>query len=181
MRLAVEKIYMIASHSRLSLPSGLQLRPLRSGDATFLPEALYQSLYTTSQEVPLSRSVVALPPLARYIEGWGQRFGDQGMLALKDQGYFLGAAWLRLFSHEAPGYGYVDDLTPELSVSVMPEWRGCGVGTALIETTLELARRQFPAVSLSVTPGNPAQRLYERLGFQVFQTNPNEITMRLGF
>ena len=161
--------------------SGLLVRPLTPSDASFLPEALYRALYTTAKEAPLSRDVLLLPELARYIDDWGQRFGDQGMLALKDQGYFLGAAWLRLFSHETPGYGYVDDLTPELSISVLPEWRGCGIGTRLLVAALEQAQRQFPAVSLSVTPGNPAQRLYERLGFEVVLATPHEITMRLAF
>lgn len=163
-----------------SLP-GLLVRPLLPPDAPFLPEALYQALYTAPKEMPLSREVISLSEFSRYIDDWGQRFGDQGMVALKEPGYFLGASWLRLFSHEAPGYGYVDDLTPELSVSVLPEWRGCGIGTQLIVATLEQARLQFPAVSLSVTPGNPAQRLYQRLGFEVVCANSHEITMRLAF
>jgi GNAT superfamily N-acetyltransferase len=158
--------------------SGLTLRPLQRTDTPLLPGALYHALYTSPDEVPLSREVIILPDLARYIDGWGQRFGDVGTLALKDQDYFLGAAWLRLFTHAAPGYGYIDDLTPELSISVMPEWRGCGIGTQLILATLEQARSQFPAVSLSVTPGNPAVRLYERLGFEIVRVSPNDMTMR---
>jgi GNAT superfamily N-acetyltransferase len=162
----------------VSSVSGLTLRPLQRNDTPFLPGALYHALYTSPDEVPLPREVIVLPDLARYIDGWGQRFGDVGTLALKDRDYFLGAAWLRLFTHASPGYGYVDDLTPELSVSVQPEWRGCGIGTQLILATLEQARTQFPAVSLSVTPGNPAVRLYERLGFEIVRVSPNDMTMR---
>ncbi|MBB6048675.1 GNAT family N-acetyltransferase [Armatimonas rosea] len=158
--------------------SGLLVRPLTPADSALLSEALYHSLYTSPGEPPLPRELLLLPELARYTEGWGQRFGDQGMLAWRTPQTSIGAAWLRLFSHDAPGYGYVDDLTPELVVSVQPAWRGFGVGTQLILATLEQARPQFPAVSLSVTPGNPAVRLYERLGFEIVRVGPNDITMR---
>ena len=160
---------------------GLLVRPLTKADIAYLSEALYQALYTTPREAPLSRDILVLPKLARYIDGWGERLGDRGSIAFAGSNYYVGAAWLRLFSHDVPGYGYVDDLTPELSVSVLPEWRGCGIGTQLIEATLEQARSQFPAVSLSVTPGNPAQHLYERLGFEVVYATPHEITMRRAF
>ena len=156
----------------------LVIRPLMQADTPFLSDALYHALYTAPGEAPLSRDILLLPELSRYITGWGERLGDVGSIASVGSGYFIGAAWLRLFSHAAPGYGYIDDLTPELSVSVLPEWRGCEIGTQLIQTTLEQACPQFPAVSLSVTPGNPAQRLYERLGFEVAHATAHEITMR---
>lgn len=157
---------------------GVRLRPLTAQDIPFLPEALYQALYTSPGEAPLSREVILLPELFRYIEGWGQRDGDLGTLALGPNETFLGAAWLRLFPRDSPGYGFLDPQTPELSVSVVPQGRGQGIGTHLIEATLAQASHRFSAVSLSVTPGNPALRLYERLGFQIVRHNPNDIVMR---
>ena len=156
----------------------LLIRPLTRADKRFLPEALYYALYVSPQETPLSRDLLSLPEFARYIERWGERQGDLGSVALLKNRHPLGVLWLRLFPQEAPGYGYVDEHTPELSISVHPEWRGCGIGTKLLETALEQARGHFPAVSLSVTPGNPAQHLYERLGFTVVRTCINDITLR---
>jgi predicted N-acetyltransferase YhbS len=51
---------------------------------------------------------------------------------------------------------------------VAPEWRNQGLGTALIVRSGNLlAARGETAWTLAVTVGNPAQRLYGRLGFRV--------------
>ncbi|WP_309711322.1 GNAT family N-acetyltransferase [Armatimonas sp.] len=156
----------------------LLIRPLTRADKGLLPEALYQALYVSPQEIPLSRDLLSLPEFARYIERWGERRGDLGSVAILKNRHVIGVVWLRLFPRDTPGYGFVDEHTPELLISVHPEWRGCGIGTKLLEVTLQQARGHFPAVSLSVTPGNPAQHLYERLGFTVVRTCINDITMR---
>jgi ribosomal-protein-alanine N-acetyltransferase len=44
----------------------------------------------------------------------------------------IGAAWLRLWSKDEQGYGFVDVHTPELSMAVRPEFRGQGIGTLLL-------------------------------------------------
>jgi GNAT superfamily N-acetyltransferase len=51
---------------------------------------------------------------------------------------------------------------------VAPAWRNHGVGTALIvRSGHRLAALGATEWTLAVTVGNPAQRLYERLGFRV--------------
>lgn len=77
-----------------------------------------------------------------------------------------GVVWVTLFPADAPGYGFVRPGVPELSVCVLPGYRGAGRGTALVGAAVQEARlRSFPALSLSVEDGNPARRLYQRLGF----------------
>ena len=50
-------------------------------------------------------------------------------------------------------------------LEIMPEWRGRGLGTAVLRALIaEAAARRLP-VALQVLKGNPARRLYERLGF----------------
>ena len=78
----------------------------------------------------------------------------------------VGAAWYRLFDTEHPGYGFVDAETPELTIAVAEGWRGKGIGTALLRALVDRARTDgFAALSLSVSPDNPATELYRRHGF----------------
>lgn len=71
----------------------------------------------------------------------------------------------------------MDDGTPELSIAILPEHRGQGVGRQLLTRLLASARLRYPAVSLSVDARNPAVRLYEHLGFWVVETNGHSLTM----
>ncbi len=57
-----------------------------------------------------------------------------------------------------------------MEMSLVPEARGRGIGTSLIEAILARAERSGHTVSLHVEPANPARRLYARLGFTVVKT-----------
>ncbi|MGD1859010.1 MAG: GNAT family N-acetyltransferase [Leptolyngbyaceae cyanobacterium] len=103
------------------------------------------------------------PLLARYAVGWG-RPGDVGYGAWQ-AATPIGAAWLRLWSGDNKGFGYIDDDIPELSIGVAPDYRGQGVGTRLLNELLADAKGRFSAVSLSVRGDNPAVHLYSRVGF----------------
>ena len=60
--------------------------------------------------------------LWRYVSGWGRR-GDTSVVALED-GFPIGAAWSRLFTRDEPGFGFVDEQTPEVAIAVVPSRRG---------------------------------------------------------
>jgi ribosomal protein S18 acetylase RimI-like enzyme len=77
----------------------------------------------------------------------------------------VGMIWVRLWRGPDQGYGYVRDDITELVLAVIPDCRGQGIGTQLLQKLLETAPHHFPAVSLNVRVDNPARRLYERLGF----------------
>lgn len=142
----------------------VSFRKATATDGAFLREMLFESLYVPAGHEPFSRAILEHSDVAKYVEGWG-REGDFGLLA-EHHATSVGAAWVRLLQGEARGYGYVDDETPELSVALLPEYRGKGVGAALMERLLEEAALRYEAVSLSVSKGNPARKLYERLGFE---------------
>ncbi len=61
------------------------------------------------------------------------------------------------------------------NVAVREDFRGRGIGKALLEHVLEAgARRGAERATLEVRRSNtPARRLYERLGFEVAATRPN--------
>ena len=103
--------------------------------------------------------------LRGYVEGWGFRPGDLGIIARGDRRQAVGAAWLRL--RGAGGHFTVGDgRFPELATAVLPEMRGRGIGTSMVVRLMEAARQQFPAVVLSVREDNPAVRFYVSLGFR---------------
>jgi ribosomal protein S18 acetylase RimI-like enzyme len=105
-------------------------------------------------------------PLTRYVDNWG-RPGDVAVIA-HDTGNRVGAAWLRRFKASEPGYGFVDEATPELSIAVVPSQRSRGLGRELIEALLDDAREAgYAQVSLSVENDSPAVGFYERYGFTV--------------
>jgi GNAT superfamily N-acetyltransferase len=138
-----------------------ELRAATVLDEPFLWEMLHLALFVPPGEPPLPRSMLRDPTIARYVDGWGTRSGDSGLIALVD-GTPVGAAWLRYFLASDPGYGFVDTRTPELSIAVLPTHRGKGIGSQLLERLLQGVH----ATSLSCDPGNPAWRLYVRLGFE---------------
>ena len=153
------------------------IRPLTTEDEPFLWDMLYYALHVPKGQIAPPREVIRLPELARYAQGWGIE-GDCGFI-ISDaaMGQPIGAVWLRLMVGENQGYGYVDDSTPELSIAVLPEYRGQGIGTHLL-AHLFGSECGGSSVSLSVSVGNPAVRLYERLGFTVVSKSAGSLTMK---
>jgi GNAT superfamily N-acetyltransferase len=143
--------------------SPCEIRALTRTDEPFLWEMLYQAIYLPPGHPPLPRAIVQQPEIRRYVEGWGRR-NDWGLLALVN-GKSVGAVWLRLLVGNNKGFGYVDERTPELSLALLPEYRSQGIGSRLFAEFLRQAPAHCVAVCLSVSTGNPAQRLYERFGF----------------
>jgi GNAT superfamily N-acetyltransferase len=137
-------------------------------DVRFLRDMLVHAYYWRAR-VPGSL-------VSRYVRGWG-RPGDTAVIALEG-GFPVGAAWFRFFPAAEPGYGFVDEATPELAIAVVPSKRGHGVGDELLKALLEKAQTAgYRRISLSVEPGNPARKLYERHGFQVVAEGDDAWTM----
>jgi ribosomal protein S18 acetylase RimI-like enzyme len=116
-------------------------------------------------------------PLTRYVENWG-RPGDLAMIAA-ETGNRVGAAWLRIFREDTPGYGFIDERTPELTISVVPSRRRHGLGQELLDALLARAREErHAAVSLSVEVDSPAVAFYERNGFEAIRESDGGLVMR---
>jgi GNAT superfamily N-acetyltransferase len=142
----------------------LKIRLATPDDAAFLQHVLALAAAGRAARPRPAADVLGDPALARYIAGW-PKAGDGGVIAVED--YPIGAAWWRFFTVGDAGYGFVDETTPELSVGVVPEARGRGVGERLLRALIkEAVARDLPALSLSVEADNPATRLYHRLGFR---------------
>ena len=151
-------------------------------DPAFLAEMLYEAINwydDGAEERPPLDELLARPENARYIAAWG-RPGDVAIFALDRQDEPVGAAWYRLFTEDAPGYGFVATDVPEVSIAVYPEFRGQRVGSLLLGALVARARRDgVRGLSLSVHPDNRARRLYARHGFEVVSEKPDALTMYL--
>lgn len=119
------------------------------------------------------------PDLLHYVAGW-PRVRDMGVVAVDGNQSPIGAVWLRQFTSEDPGYGYVSADVPELSIGVLSQWRGRGVGRALMHAQVQQARiRGVQTLSLSVERANPAAGLYLSQGWQVIESGRDSDTMVL--
>ena len=153
------------------------LREAGPSDVGFLRQMLHEALYVHDGEQPFPESVLDEPQRGRYFRDFGAAHGDLGVIAFEG-GAAVGACWRRAFPRDAPGYGWVDDDVPELTVAVTEPARGRGLGTTLIEAVLDHAAAQgVMRVSLSVDPRSPALRLYERLRFEPVGRSGTSITM----
>ena len=86
----------------------------------------------------------------------------------------MGVVWARIMSD----YGHVDDETPSLAISLYKEYRGCGIGTRLMESILRLLKKRgYKKVSLSVQKANYAVKLYEKTGFKIASEIEEEYIM----
>jgi ribosomal protein S18 acetylase RimI-like enzyme len=53
-----------------------------------------------------------------------------------------------------------------MDIALLPAFRGRGIGTRLLQELLDAGRASARSVSIHVERGNPARRLYQRLGFR---------------
>ncbi|WP_430591634.1 N-acetyltransferase family protein [Humidisolicoccus flavus] len=154
---------------RTSNDGVVRVRPAEPSDREFLEAMLLEAFNWNPEREPATLSTArGLPEVWHYVAEW-QRPNDFGVIATNDAGEPAGASWARFFSTSDPGYGFVDETIPEITMGVGAEHRNRGVGRALLDALVTEARtRAVPALSLSVEDGNgAARRLYERAGFTV--------------
>jgi ribosomal protein S18 acetylase RimI-like enzyme len=152
--------------------AGVIVRTGGAQDVRFLRDMLHHAYYWKERKPDAGPGPVQL-----YVKAWG-RPGDTAVVGLVD-GFPVGAAWYRLFRSSRPGYGFVDERTPELAIAVVPSARGKGVGSALLDGLLDRARvAGHESISLSVDKRNAgAIHVYEQHGFERVAENDDSVTM----
>ena len=174
---------VVAAHHRrkdvVVVRYDFDFRDATTQDASFIElMALAAANWLPDRQMSLDQ-LRSEPDLHHYAAGW-PRGGDMGVIAIDSTKSPIGAVWLRQFSPDDRGYGYVSADVPELSIGVVDEWRGRGVGRALMRAQVHQARsRGIHTLSLSVERANPAVSLYLSEGWLVVQSGRDSDTMVL--
>lgn len=148
--------------------------------ATANDEDLLWHMLTYASSMPEDTSLAIAraksdPYLQSYVDGFGTKKGDLGVIVEQSQGLRIGAAWLRMERGNDP-FRVGDSDIPELAMGLLPNYRGQGVGTMMLKALLMAAREMYSKIALSVREENPACRLYRRLGF----VETGRLTNRIG-
>lgn len=112
-----------------------------------------------------------------YISDFGKHKGDCCLVAELDK-RIIGAVWVRIMND----YGHIDDETPSFAISLYPEYRNHGIGTALMKSMLKLLKAEnYKQASLAVQKANYAVKMYKNVGFEIVGENTEEYIMAYRF
>ena len=154
------------------MTADVTVREIVATEYPLLENFLCHAVFQPPGEPPIPREVIFEPNVFAYIKDFGGK-NDCGVVA-EMSGQIIGAAWTRII----PGYGHIDANTPELAISVLPEYRGQGAGALLMTRLFELLRhRGYRRTSLAVQRQNAAARFYARLGYKIIRENDEEFIM----
>ncbi|WP_445486629.1 GNAT family N-acetyltransferase [Niallia sp. 03133] len=158
------------------------LRLLKKEEKEFLLDMIYESVHISENKKPSRDELLNEKGLKKYHEDWGKE-GDKAFIALDQYKQPIGAVWHRLFDSSNKGYGFIDEITPELGIAIMKNARGLGIGTELMKKIIEEAKKDcYPSLSLSVDPENEqAVQIYKKLGFREVEIVGTSVTMVLLF
>lgn len=149
------------------------IREIQKQEYPLLDHFLYEAIFIPESVNPPPKTIIASPELQVYVEHFGESKDDLGFVAEVD-GKIVGAVWVRIMND----YGHIDDETPSLAISLDKEYRGFGIGTAMMKEMLALLKsRGYSRISLSVQKANYAVMLYQKVGFEIVKEHEEEYIM----
>jgi len=152
------------------------IRVLEPSETHLLKEFSYQAIFQRDPANPIPRDALRDPEIRVFYEDFGKP--DDLCFVAEAKGELLGAVWTRIIVGPVRGFGNIDPYTPEFGVSVFPDYRGQGIGTALMRHMLEALReRGYKQTSLAVQKDNYAVRMYEQVGFSILKETDEEYLM----
>ena len=149
------------------------IREINQTEYSLLDDFLYEAIFIPNGAQPPERSIINLPELQVYVADFGKEKDDICFLA-EVEGKVVGAVWVRVMND----YGHIEDGVPSFAISLYKEYRGYGIGTALMRRMLcELKQRGYEKASLSVQKANYAVQMYLKVGFEVLNEHEEEYIM----
>ena len=149
------------------------IREIQKQEYSLLDNFLYEAIFIPEGIKPPPKTIITSPELQVYVERFEESKDDWGLVAEVD-GKIVGAVWVRIMND----YGHIDDETPSLAISLYKEYRGFGIGTAMMKEILALLKSHgYSRVSLSVQKDNYAAKIYLKIGFEIVRENEEEYIM----
>ena len=99
-----------------------------------------------------------------YTTDYGFINTDVGIYSLTNN-EISGAAWMRLYKESDKVSAFVDNVTPILIIGVMPNARGIGIGSLIMNQLLQEAAVMYDQISVSIQSNSREMNFFERLGF----------------
>lgn len=163
-------------HTKSTHSPEVKIRRITSQEIVFLADFLYEAIFIPERMARPGREILKIPEIANYIIDFGRE--NDHCLVAESEGSLVAAIWTRIFAQNAKGFGYVDERTPELSMSVLPGYRGRGIGANLLSSMIDrLKQLDYEQVSLSVDLENYAYSLYQKFGFITVAVTEGSATM----
>ncbi len=149
------------------------IRKIQKQEYPLLDNFLYEAIFIPEGIEPPPKSIISSPELQIYVKHFRESKDDWGLVA-EVGGKIVGAVWVRIMND----YGYIDDETPSLAISLYKKYRGFGIGTAMMKEILTLLKSHgYSRVSLSVQKANYAIKMYLKIGFEIVKENEEEYIM----
>ena len=149
------------------------IRKIQKQEYPLLDHFLYEAIFVPEGIEPPPKIIITSPELQVYVAHFGESEDDWGLVA-EVEGKIVGAVWVRIMND----YGHIDEETPSLAISLYKEYRGFGIGTAMMKEILALLKSHgYKQVSLSVQTANYAAKLYLKAGFEIVRENEEEYIM----
>lgn len=149
------------------------IREMLKEEYSLLEDFLYEAIFIPEGISPPPKSIIMQPELQVYLTDFGRKKDDTALMAEVD-GKPAGAVWARIMND----YGHIDDSTPSLAISLYKEYRGQGMGTAMLQEMLSALRQKgYARTSLAVQKANYAVKMYQKAGFEIVDENEEEYIM----
>jgi ribosomal protein S18 acetylase RimI-like enzyme len=151
--------------------STITLRPATEADYEFM-----RRLYASTREAEMAH----FP----FDEGQKRAFLDQQFAAqFQHYGIHYPTCERNIIERDGAPVGrlWIDEWRDQIrlvDVALMPEYRGLGIGSALLRQVMDRGAATGKPVTIHVEGFNPALRLYQRLGFEHIDTNGVYYLMR---
>lgn len=149
------------------------IRPILPGEEGLLRDFLYEAIFVPEGFPAPPRSIIEQPELQVYIADFGKKKDDICLIAEVDK-KAVGAVWVRIMND----YGHIDNDTPSFAISLYKEYRGLGLGSALMKEMLHTLKCSgYRQTSLAVQKANYALKMYLKFGFEIVRETEEEYIM----